>query len=182
MKVYIFLANGVEDIEVFTIIDILRRAEIEIMSVSLEKNLFLTTAFNNEIKANILFEEIQIAKDDIFILPGGLQGVKNIKQHTALLNYIVQYARKGHLIAAICAAPTVLGMLNILTNKKATCYKGFEKELRGAVYTDQNVVHDGNIITSKNPSTAAEFALYLVSQIKNNQTMITVKEKMGYSI
>jgi len=181
MKVYIFLANGFEDIEAITIIDVLRRAEIEVISVSIEKTLFVKSAYKNELKADILFEACCIKNEDVFILPGGLQGVKNIKQHTVFLNCLVKYAREGSLIAAICAAPTVLGMLNLLQNKKATCYKGFENELTGALYTDQNVVHDGNIITSKNPSTASEFALYLISQIKDEPTMMKIKEKLGYN-
>lgn len=164
-KVALFLADGFEEIEALGTVDILRRAEIDIVTVSITENTIVTGAHNIPVTADKKFNDIDFTNFDMLILPGGMPGAKHLNEHEALKKLITDFNTKGKLISAICAAPMVLGGLGILDGKRATCYPGFEPELIGAKTTEESVVVDENIITGKGPGLVFDFALRLVEQL-----------------
>jgi 4-methyl-5(b-hydroxyethyl)-thiazole monophosphate biosynthesis len=173
--VYVHLAEGFEEIEVTTIVDILRRAEIETKTVSIgEKR--VVGAHGVPITADLVFEEADYSTCDMIVLPGGIPGTTNLQEHKGLRESILAFASVNRWIAAICAAPMILGELGILEGKKATIYPGMEEYLVGATPLSDPVVVDGKVITSKSPGTAMVFALELVNAIKGKTTMNTVEE------
>ena len=163
MKAFVFLAPGFEEIEAISIIDTLRRAEIKTISVAITSEKTVKGAHDIEILADALFSKTDFSEGDILILPGGQPGTDNLNAHAGLKAIINQYNNQHKYIAAICAAPLVFGEMGLLKGKKAICYPSFENRLIGTeIAENERVVVDGNIITSKGPGTAIEFALQLV--------------------
>ena len=175
-KVALFLANGFEEIEALGTIDILRRAQISVCSVSITDDLKVTGAHDIPVIADKIFSEADFSQIDFLILPGGMPGSKNLNEHEGLKKLVSEFANNGKEVAAICAAPLVLGGLRLLEGKKATCYPGFEPELIGAITTGENVTVDGNIITGKGPGLVFDFALTLVEKIAGLGTRKEVEE------
>lgn len=160
-KVYIFLAEGFEEVEAVAQIDVLRRAGADIKSVSLNDNEFVKGAHEIIIKADKLFKDID-ENVDLVILPGGLPGAEHLAKSEKLQSYLALLDKKDKKIAAICAAPWALQTAGVLKDNY-TCYPGFENTIRKEGYTNkQNVVIDKNIITSRGPATAMEFSIKLV--------------------
>lgn len=176
--VYLFLANGFEEMEAFTVADILRRADTEIETVSVSKDIMVTGSHNICVKADRLFENLSFDNTTAIVFPGGMPGATNLKQHIALKKLIEDLNKKNIYIAAICAAPIVLGNAGILKGKKAICYPGFESELIGAEIVDRNVVIDGNTITSKGPGTAIEFAFEILNCLGAGNKVDSLKKNM----
>lgn len=168
-KVALFLANGFEEIEALGTVDILRRAKIDIVTVSITDDNIVTGAHNIPVRADKTFTDTDFVNFDMLILPGGMPGAKHLNEHDDLKNLISDFYSKGKLIAAICAAPMVLGGLGILDGKRATCYPGFEPELIGAITTEESVVVDENIITGKGPGLVFDFGLRLVEKLLSIQ-------------
>lgn len=160
-KVIVFLAEGFEEIEAISIIDSLRRAEISVTVASISNDNIVKGAHNIQIKADKLFNEINFSSYDLIALPGGMPGAKNLNEHEGLKEQLKMFA-EDKMIAAICAAPMVLGGLGLLKGKRATCYPGFEPELIEATVTHEPVTVDGNIITGKGPGFAIQFSLQLI--------------------
>lgn len=161
--IYIFLAEGFEETEAAAPCDILRRAGHEVAFVSVTKEKLVKGAHGITFAADILFEDKDLTDGEMYILPGGLPGTTNLGEHKALCDLLVKEAGEGKHVAAICAAPTVLGGLGLLKGKKATCYPGCEEKLTGAELDEENAaVTDGNITTSVGPGTAIDFGLELV--------------------
>ncbi len=164
-KVALFLANGFEEIEALGTTDILRRAQIDVVTVSITNDKTVKGAHNIKVEADNTFSNIDFTDFDMLILPGGMPGAKNLNEHIELKNLLTEFNSKQKFIAAICAAPMVLGGLGLLKNKRATCYPGFEPELIGATITGENVVVDENIITGKGPGLVFDFGLRIVEQL-----------------
>lgn len=164
-KVALFLANGFEEIEALGTADILRRAQIDVVTVSITNDKTVKGAHNIKVEADNTFSNIDFTDFDMLILPGGMPGAKNLNEHIELKNLLTEFNSKQKFIAAICAAPMVLGGLGLLKNKRATCYPGFEPELIGATITGENVVVDENIITGKGPGLVFDFGLRIVEQL-----------------
>lgn len=162
MKGYVFFAEGFEEIEAITVVDVLRRAGLEIVMVSITGNREVRGAHQIPVITDELFEYVDHQGADLLILPGGMPGTKNLAAHHKLGDLLKKYHNEGKWVTAICAAPSVLGGLGILQGKKATCYPGFEPQLEGAEIVHTPVVQDGHIITSRGAGTALEFALKLV--------------------
>jgi 4-methyl-5(b-hydroxyethyl)-thiazole monophosphate biosynthesis len=158
-KVFLFLAEGFEETEAITVADMLRRAEIELLLVSVTGNKTVTGAHGIQVIADTLFEETDFSKGDLLVLPGGMPGTKNLDAHNGLKELIKDYYEQKKLIAAICAAPMILGQMGLLKGRKATAYPGFETYLSGATVVDEEAVVSDRIITSKGPGTAVEFSL-----------------------
>lgn len=159
-KVFIFLTTGFEEIEALATVDILRRGSVDIKTVSLIKGKTVVGSHDIPVVADLMFEEVDFDSATMLVLPGG---TPKINEHEALRNEVLAFYNSGRLVAAICAAPMVLGTLGILNGKKATCYPGFEKYLEGAILeTDKNVVVDSNIITGRGPGLTFDFALQLL--------------------
>ncbi len=166
-KAFVFLAEGFEEIEAITVIDMLRRAGIPTQTVSITESNSVTGAHQITMQADVLISQISIEQAKALILPGGMPGSKNLQNSEPLIALLkAQNHRKG-CVAAICAAPTVLAHAGILENKNATCYPGFEDQLTGANLKTHPVVIDHNIITSRGPATAAAFGHALIEFLAN---------------
>ena len=163
-KVIVFLAEGFEEIEAISIIDILRRAEIEVCVVSVGEEIKVKGAHNILIDADKLFDDVDFTNYDMIVLPGGMPGAKNLNEHEGVKKQLKEFAESKH-IGAICAAPMVLGEMGLLKGKRATCYPGFEPELIEAIVTHEPVTIDGNIITGKGPAFAISFSLQLIETL-----------------
>ena len=166
--VYVFLANGFEEIEALSVVDILRRAEINTKTVGIGGNI-VTGAHGIIVNADILLSEVKCEDIAAVVLPGGMPGTTNLMNSVELSKIITFAAQNNKCIAAICAAPSVIGSMGLLKGKKAVCYPGFEKELLGAKIQDLRVCVDGNIITAIGPGAAMDFGLELVKTLKNEK-------------
>ena len=177
-KVCVFTADGFEEVEGLTVVDLLRRAGEEVLMVSISDNLSVTGSHGIEIKADVFFDDVDYSTVDLLVLPGGMPGTVHLGEHQGLAELLQSFAASDRKVAAICAAPSVLGGLGILKNKKAACYPGFEEKLEGAqVFTDP-VVKDGNITTSRGLGTAIPFALELISQLEGEVKARQIKKSI----
>lgn len=164
--VYVFLADGFETVEALCPVDIMRRAGLDVVTVALESDKLVTSRQNVTLFADIYIEDINDLEDaTLLMLPGGMPGTTNLKNSDRLASLLTEAAEKGIKLAAICAAPSVLGSLGLLKGKKATCYPGFEDELSGAILSDKKVVCDGNFITGAGMGVSLEFALAIVTSL-----------------
>ncbi len=179
-KVYIFLANGYEEIEGLTVVDLLRRAGIETVMVSITGEILVSGSHHIASKADVLFEDCDFTDADLFVLPGGLPGTNNLKAHLGLDCLLKRADREGKIIAAICAAPSVLGAKGLLEGKMAICYPGHEDALIGAKIIPADVVEDENIITSKGMGTAIDFSLALICKLAGSKTAETIAKAIQY--
>lgn len=166
MKAFVFLADGFEEIEAVATIDVLRRGEIDLTTVSISDKREVTGAHNISVLADVLFAETDMSNGDLLVLPGGMPGASNLNEHEGLKKLLLDYNSKGKRLAAICAAPLVFGGLGLLEGRKATCYPSFEPTLKGATHLEKAVVVDGNITTGRGPGFAVDFALSLVEQLQ----------------
>lgn len=168
--VYIFLADGFEEIEALTPIDMLRRAGVQVTSVSINDTTTVIGAHNIPVIADKTIAEVAIENIDMVILPGGLPGSDNLRMNQKVNAFIDQAVKQEKFVCAICAAPRILGEKGLLKGKKAVCYPGFEKYLTGASIVDAGCVRDGNIITAKGMGKATEFSLALIEALKDKET------------
>lgn len=180
-KVYIFLANGYEEIEGLTVVDLLRRVGIEIVMVSITGGLYVTGSHQITSKADVLFENTDLSDADMLVLPGGMPGTKNLNAHEGLDQLLKDFAQKNKKLSAICAAPSVLGSKGLLNGKKATCYPGYEEALIGAKIKKDDVVEDGNIITSKGMGTAIDFSLAIISNLAGKAEADKIAKGIQYA-
>ena len=164
-KVAVFIADGSEEVEAITPVDLLRRARVDVDIVSIMPTLEISASRDVKITADKLIDDIDFDEYDLLVLPGGVRGTNNLNACESLKKQIVRFNDQGKGIAAICAAPTVFAGLGILNGKTSTCNPGFWEELRanGAnVIEDSKVVVNGNIITSQAMGTSVDFGLALV--------------------
>jgi 4-methyl-5(b-hydroxyethyl)-thiazole monophosphate biosynthesis len=167
MSVYVHLADGFEEIEALTQVDLLRRVGVDVQTVSIMGHADVVGAHDIPVIADLLFDEADYDSCEMIVLPGGLPGATNLAAHEGLRQKLLAFAGEGKRIAAICASPAaILAPLGILDGKKATGYPGYEDQaLANAVRADGDVVKDGSIITSRGPATAMPFALALVEEL-----------------
>lgn len=177
-KLGIFMANGCEEIEGLTVVDIARRAGIEIDTISITGENSVTSSHNVTFMTDTTKEKADFSKYDGIVLPGGMPGTTNLGADETVNNVIKEFAAQGKLVAAICAAPSVLGQAGLLDGKKATCFPGFEDKLTGADFTEDKVAVDGNIITSRGMGTTILFALEIVKYLTDEETADTVAGKI----
>ncbi|MCF0165854.1 MAG: DJ-1/PfpI family protein, partial [Bacteroidales bacterium] len=157
--VYVFLAEGFELIEAMIPVDVLRRAGLEVTTVSISSGLEVASANGVTVIADSLYSDNDYSKAELLLLPGGMPGAENLAAHKALCKELSVRHAKGGLIAAICASPAlVLAPLGILKGKRATCYPGFEGCLGESDYRADLVATDGNVITAEGPAAALPFA------------------------
>lgn len=179
--VYEFLATGFEEVEALAPVDILRRGGVEIKTVSITGQLIVESAHGVGIRADVLFEDIDPTSGDLLMLPGGLPGATNLNEHEGLRKALVAQNERGGRIAAICAAPLVLGGLGLLEGKKATCYPGFEKYMTGATYTADLCTVDGNITTGRGPAAVLPYSYALLEQFVGAEAAKQVRDGMIYT-
>ena len=163
--VYMFLANGFEEIEALCPLDLLRRAGVEVTTVGIGSDT-LMGSHGIPVIADIPEGMFADSNPEMIILPGGMPGSKNLDESRTVDMALSAASRKGAFIAAICAAPMVLGHRGLLADKEAICFPGFEKELTGAKISNKRVVRDGNVITAAGMGVALEFGLELVAALK----------------
>lgn len=160
---FVFLADGFEEIEALTVIDVLRRAEMPVKTVSITTSLSVIGAHGITVKADLIFDNTLFSNPNWLILPGGMPGATNLFEHDQLCGLLSGHAQGGGKIAAICAAPAVvLGQLGLLEGREATCYPGFEDLCKGAKMVDSPVVVSRNIVTGNGPANAMIWALSIV--------------------
>lgn len=179
-KIGVFLADGFEEIEGLTVVDILRRAGIEVTTISIMGRKEVQGSHQITVLADALYEETDFARVDGIVLPGGMPGTKHLGAHGGVKEQITAFAAAGKLVAAICAAPSVLGENGILKGKKAACYPSFEDKLLGAEVVFEEVAEDGNVITSRGMGTAIPFALRLTAYLTTEEKAAELAESIIY--
>ncbi|MDR2511889.1 MAG: DJ-1/PfpI family protein [Bacteroidales bacterium] len=162
-KVSLFLADGFEEIEAVATMDVLRRAGIAVETVSITGMSPVTGAHGIVVNADTLFEAAIFDDSDMLVLPGGMPGTLNLQNHSGLKDVLINFDNKRKFIAAICAAPLILGELGMLEGREATVYKGYEEHLLGADYDASSLKLDGHILTAAGPYWTINFALSIVA-------------------
>lgn len=175
---YAFFADGFEEIEALTAVDTLRRAGLNVKIVSVTPDEIVVGAHDVSVLCDVNFNNCDFFDAGLLLLPGGMPGAATLDKHEGLRRLILDFVAKGKPVAAICAAPMVLGKLGLLKGKKATCYPGFEQYLEGAECVDAPAVRDGNIITGMGPGTALEFALAVVELMAGKEKADELAEAM----
>mgnify|MGYP004675787375 CR=1 FL=1 len=165
-SICIFLANGFEEIEALLPLDVMRRGGLSVKTVSVTGTRIAMGAHQIPVEADLRFEELNAEDVEMIVLPGGMPGAANLDMHSGLDKLIRYFAAEHKPMAAICAAPLVYGRRGLLNGKKATCYPGFEDELKGCNYKEELVVTDGNIITGRGPAAAVPFAFEILKHTK----------------
>ncbi|MDO4545718.1 MAG: DJ-1/PfpI family protein [Bacillota bacterium] len=183
--IYVHLADGFEEVEALTVVDVLRRADLKVQTVSITGEKTVKGTHGICVEADILYEETDYPSCEMIVLPGGMPGAANLQQHEGLADHIKCFAKdieKGgsKRLAAICAAPMVLGSCGVFHGRKATIYPGMENQLQGAEVSPDNVVSDGGIITGKGPAYAMEFALKLAEELAGKVKADEVAEGLLY--
>lgn len=179
-KVYVFTADGFEEIEGLTVVDLMRRAGAQVEMVSISDGLAVKGSHGIEIKADTFFDDGDFGQADLLVLPGGMPGTLHLREHKGLAKLLEDFNSQGKRIGAICAAPSVLGGLGLLNGKKAVCYPGFEDKLTGASVENKEVVTDGNITTSRGLGTAIPFALELISLLFGKEKGEEIRKSVIY--
>lgn len=180
-KVYVFMADGLEEIECLAVVDILRRAGVDCETVSITGDDWITGSHNIRIITDKLWNEIEICDEDVLFLPGGMPGTKYLGGFAPLCDVLKKHAAVGGRMAAICAAPSVLGDLGLLAGKKATCYPGFEERLVGATYVSDGVVTDGNVTTARGMGFAIDLGLELVKLLNGEEQARNLKAAIQHN-
>ena len=185
MKAVMFFAEGFEEVEALSVVDVLRRGGVEVQMTAIteksssdDKCQVITGAHGIGICMDNEIRDINFEETDAFLLPGGMPGTKNLKNSKAVCDILVRACENEKLVGAICAAPSVLGACGLLKGKKATCYPGFEQELTGADVSMEAVVADGTIVTSRGVGTALDFGLKILSLLTNEENSKNIKESI----
>lgn len=185
--IYAFLANGFEDIEALAPVDILRRAGVEVTTVSINPTREVESSHGITVLADVTFADLAVAADggiadaDMLFLPGGLPGATNLFEHQGLIAALRAQAAADKFIAAICAAPFILGEMGLLEGKKATCYPGFEEHFNGGCYTADVVTVAGKILTGEGPGAAMELGYTMLEQLGLGEASAQLREGMRYN-
>lgn len=180
-RVYVFLAEGFEEIEGLTVVDLLRRAKIETEMVSIMDTKQVKGSHGIEVTADSLFGENDYADAEMLVLPGGMPGTLNLGNHEGLCRLLKKHYAEAKKLAAICAAPSVFGQLGFLNGRAATCYPGFEGKLEGAIVCAAKVAVDGNVTTAKGMGAAIDFSLKLIEQLADKETADRISEAIIHS-
>lgn len=178
--VYVFLAEGFEEIEALTPVDLFKRAGVSVKMVAIGDDLMVTGSHGISVKADQKFEDCDFSDGQMLVLPGGMPGTLHLKAHEGLRALLNTFHREQKMIGAICAAPSVLGELGILQGRRACCYPGFEEQLTGAKPENVPVVIDGHLITSRGMGTAIEFGLALITQLKDQAVAEEIRAGIIY--
>ena len=177
MRALVPVANGVEDIETVTIIDVLRRGEVAVTTASLAGK-SVRGSHQIAIESDALLDSVNVDHFDALVLPGG-PAAKTLREEPRVLELIRRAARGGKLVAAVCAAPTALEAAGVLAGKRATVYPG--NQLPSAELVEERVVEDGNLVTSRGPGTTMAFALKLVERLSGAETAKKTAERLLFA-
>ena len=180
-RIGIFMAQGCEEIEGLMVVDVIRRAGLDIQMIALNNEVAVSGSHKIIFICDSRKKDMNFADLDGIILPGGMPGTLALSADETVQKVIKDFAASGKMVAAICAAPSVLGEAGILQGKKATCHPGFEKKLLGAEFVEAPVVRDGNIITSRGMGTALPFALEIAEYFAGKEAVDHVCEGLVYN-
>ncbi|MBQ0072916.1 MAG: DJ-1/PfpI family protein [Prevotella sp.] len=180
-KVYEFIANGSEEIEALTVVDVLRRAGIDIKTVSITGTEEVELSHGVKMKCDTTIEAADLSDADMLLLPGGLPGATNLNEHEGVRQAMLRQYQSGKKVGAICAAPLVLGSLGILQGKKATCYPGFEDQMTGAEYTKEIYTIDGNVITGEGPAATLPYSYAILEMLGEKTAAENLREGMMFN-
>ena len=176
--IYVFLAPGFEEIEALAVVDVLRRAELDVLTVGVGED-FVIGSHQIPVAADIYERDLILdEKVEAIVLPGGMPGTLNLEKSAVVQKAINWAVENNKLICAICAAPQILGHKGILTGKNATCFPGFESELEGAVFQNEKVVRDSNVITACGVGAAFEFGFKILEYLTDSATAENLKKTM----
>ena len=177
--VYVFLAEGFEEVEALAPVDILRRGGVEVKTVGIGGKT-VTGSHGIAVSSDLAEDEVTLSEIEAIVLPGGMPGTLNLEKNNTVKAALQFAAENGKLIGAICAAPSILGKAGLLAGKRATCFPGFEEYLSGAKYCDVPAVRDGNIITSRGAGAALEFGFFLLAALKGEIAADKLRLAMKY--
>lgn len=177
VKVYLFLAHGFEEIEGLCVVDILRRASIQVTTVSIEETLWILGSHNIRVEADVLFNETDFYDGTMFILPGGTVGTQRLQQFQPLLDLLLNLPQNV-LLSAICAAPTVLAKAGLLKGVRATSHPSMKTRMTefGVIYCEDTVVEAGRFLTSRGMGTSLDFALAVLAKLVSPDVVADVKK------
>ena len=175
-KAVLFFADGTEECEALLVADLLRRAKVEVIIASAMGRRALVSSHGIHLNADALAEDVDYSDVDIVILPGGIPGTPNLAANKTVTDTCVSFAQTGKKVAAICAAPFILGELDLLEGCHATCFPGFEKSFPEGAYTGEKVTQDGNIITASGMAQSLPFALELLRTLAGDKAVEKVAE------
>ena len=176
--IHIFLANGFEDIEALTPLDVLRRAGLDVQLVSISSGLEVKSSHGVRVVADATLDSIDLSDSEAMIIPGGMPGASNLRDNLALRKALQTQNAAERLVCAICAGPLVLSAAGILKERKATCYPGFEGQLPGAIHSTALVEEDGNIITGRGPGAAMDFAFAILKRFISRDVVKKMRQGM----
>ena len=179
-KVFVFFADGFEEIEALTVVDILRRANVDTDMVSITGEKKVTGSHNITVEMDKLIEEVDFEQTDMIVLPGGMPGTVNLEACEPLMKQVDTFFEKDKYVAAICAAPSILGHRGMLKGKKACSNPGFESHLEGADVKKEPAVVAGHIITSRGMGTAIPFGLAILEQLEGKDAATQMKDKIVF--
>ena len=179
-KIAVFLADGFEEIEGLTVVDICRRASIEVETISIMGRREINGSHEIVVMADKVFDEADFDSYDMLVLPGGGKGTENLEACSALMEKIDRFYREGKYIAAICAAPSIFGHRGFLKGRKACSYPTFESHLEGAQVTKGPAEIDGHVVTSRGMGTSIDFALAIVKIFCGEEEAVKMAERVVY--
>lgn len=177
-KIAVFFGEGFEEIEALTVVDICRRAGIEVHMVSITGREVVTGAHKIPIGMDMQFDDVDFTALDMIVLPGGMPGTRNLEAHAGLMEQVDAFYNAGKLIGAICAAPSIFGHRGMLKGRKACCFPGFEKDLERAEVTMDKVTVDGHVVTSRGMGTAMDFGLKITALLCDEETSKDLAKKI----
>ncbi len=178
--VCVFIAEGFEEVEGLTVVDLLRRAGQKVIMASISGEKTVIGSHKIPVIADELAEEVDFSQVDMLVLPGGVKGTENLEAHPIVQKEIRAFSGEGKYVAAICAAPSILGKAGLLVGKRATSYPSYEKYLEGAHVAGNPVEADGNIITGQGLGAAIAFGLALIEALDSREKAAEIAEKIVY--
>jgi 4-methyl-5(b-hydroxyethyl)-thiazole monophosphate biosynthesis len=179
-KIAVFFAESYEEIEALTVVDMCRRADIQTEMISVTDSLTVTGAHAIPVKMDKMLSEVDFDALDMIVLPGGWPGTPNLEKVADFMEKVKVFAESGKYVAAICAAPSILGHLGILAGKTACCFPGFEEELTGASVSYNSCEVDGNIITARGMGCAIDFSVEIIRVLSGSEKAEEIASKIIY--
>ena len=180
MAIAVFFANGYEEIEALTVVDLTRRAGIETWMVSITDEKAVTGSHSITVSMDKTLAEVDFEQVDMIVLPGGMPGTLNLEACESLMEKVKEFDKAGKYISAICAAPTVFGHLGLLNGKKACCYPSMEDGLVGAEVTYESTAMADHILTSRGMGTAIDFGLQIIARFQGQDAAEDMAKKIVY--
>ena len=177
MKVAVYFATGYEEVEALSVVDVLRRGNIDVVMVGVDGKT-VTSSHKVSINMDMVIEEVNHDEIDMMVLPGGVPGVYNLEANDLLVQALKSFKEQGKWLAAICAGPSILGNLGLLEREQATCYPGFEEKLLGCKHLDDKVVVSNRIITGKGAGVALEFGYKILENLKGKEIVDELRKAM----